>query len=104
MESLLSTGPRAGWGHLTVAKERRLARAKHALHEAGADTSIPGRRARELTALIDRRGTPAMIVLDHGTEFTCNAMLTWSEDNQVAWHFIAPGKPTQNGFCESFNC
>jgi putative transposase len=45
-----------------------------------------------------------MIVLDHGTEFTCNAMLTWSEDNQVAWHFIAPGKPTQNGFCESFNC
>jgi transposase, IS5 family len=30
-------------------------------------------------------------------------MLTWSEDNQVAWHFIARGKPTQNGFCESFN-
>jgi putative transposase len=68
------------------------------------DTSIPGRRvARELTALIDRRGKPGMIVSDNGTEFTCNAMLTWSEDNQVAWHFIAPGKPTQNGFCESFN-
>ena len=40
---------------------------------------------------------------DNGTEFTCNAMLTWSEDNQIAWHFIAPGKPMQNGFCESFN-
>src|SRR4051794_31671088 len=26
-----------------------------------------------------------------------------SEDNQIAWHFIAPGKPMQNGFCESFN-
>jgi putative transposase len=31
-----------------------------------------------------RRGKPAMIVSDSGTEFTCNAMLTWSEDNQVA--------------------
>src|SRR5487761_2136153 len=68
------------------------------------DTSIPGRRvARELAALIDRRGKPGMIVSDNGTEFTCNAMLTWSEDNQIAWHFIAPGKPMQNGFCESFN-
>jgi putative transposase len=68
------------------------------------DTSIPGRRvARELAELIDRRGKPGMIVSDNGTEFTCNAMLTWSEDNQIAWHFIAPGKPTQNGFCESFN-
>ena len=68
------------------------------------DPSIPGRRvARELTALIARRGKPGMIVSDNGTEFTCNAMLTWSEDHQIAWHFIAPGKPMQNGFCESFN-
>ena len=53
------------------------------------DTSIPGRRvARELTALIDRRGKPGMIVSDNGTEFTCNAMLTWSEDNQIAWHRV----------------
>ena len=56
-----------------------------------------------LTALIGRRGKPDMIVSDNGTEFTCNAMLTWAEDNQIAWHFIAPGKPMQNGFCESFN-
>ena len=68
------------------------------------DTSIPGRRvARELTALINRRGKPAMIVSDNGTEFTCNAMLAWSEENKIDWHFIAPGKPMQNGFCESFN-
>jgi putative transposase len=40
------------------------------------DTSISGRRvARELTALIERRGKPGMIVSDHGTEFTSNAML-----------------------------
>jgi putative transposase len=68
------------------------------------DTSIPGRRvARELTALIERHGTPGMIVSDNGTEFTCNAMLSWSESHKIEWHFIAPGKPMQNGFCESFN-
>src|SRR6202044_2133457 len=40
------------------------------------DTSISGRRvARELTALIKRRGKPGMIVSDNGTEFTSNAML-----------------------------
>ena len=40
------------------------------------DTSISGRRvARELTALIERRGKPGMIVSDNGTEFTSNAML-----------------------------
>ncbi|WP_363346330.1 IS3 family transposase [Methylocystis echinoides] len=68
------------------------------------DTSISGRRvARELTALIGRRGKPGTIVSDNGTEFTSNAMLSWSEEHRIAWHFIAPGKPMQNGFCESFN-
>lgn len=68
------------------------------------DTSISGRRvARELTELIAHRGKPGMIVSDHGTEFTSNAILAWSKDHQVEWHFIAPGKPMQNGFCESFN-
>jgi putative transposase len=33
------------------------------------------RVARELTSLIERRGKPAMIVSDRGTEFTSNAML-----------------------------
>ena len=43
------------------------------------DTSISGRRvARELTDLIGRRGRPDMIVSDHGTEFTSNAILAWS--------------------------
>jgi putative transposase len=68
------------------------------------DTPISGRRvARELTALIERRGRPGMIVSDYGTEFTCNAILAWAEQNRITWHFIAPGKPMQNGFCESFN-
>ena len=44
-----------------------------------------------------------MIVCDHGTEFTSNAILGWATDHQVEWHYIAPGKPMQNGFVESFN-
>ena len=44
-----------------------------------------------------------MIVSDNGTEFTSNATLAWAQDNEIVWHFIAPGKPMQNGFCESFN-
>ena len=39
----------------------------------------------------------------YGPEFTSNTMLAWAEDHAIVWHFIAPGKPMQNGFCESFN-
>ncbi len=68
------------------------------------DTSISGRRvARELTTLIERRGKPQMIVSDNGTEFTCNAILSWAKDHRVEWHYIAPGRPMQNGYIESFN-
>jgi len=68
------------------------------------DTSISGKRvARELTTLISRRGRPDMLVSDHGTEFTSNAVLAWAKENRVEWHYIAPGKPMQNAFCESFN-
>jgi putative transposase len=69
-----------------------------------ADTSISGRRvARELDRVIAVRGRPGTIVSDNGTEFTSNAILAWSEERGVAWHYIAPGKPTQNAFVESFN-
>lgn len=68
------------------------------------DTSISGRRvARELTGLLERRGKPGMIVSDNGTELTSNAILDWCSENKVDWHYIAPGKPMQNGFVESFN-
>jgi putative transposase len=68
------------------------------------DTSISGRRvARELATLITRRGRPGMIVSDHGTELTSNAIFAWAKDHGVDWHYIAPGKPMQNGYIESFN-
>lgn len=69
-----------------------------------ADTSLSGLRVcRELDAVIARRGGPMSIVSDNGTEFTSMAILRWSQETQVGWHYIAPGKPTQNAFIESFN-
>jgi putative transposase len=68
------------------------------------DTSISGKRvARELTMIVGVRGKPQMIVSDNGTEFTSNAMLMWAKDHDVNWHYIAPGRPMQNGYIESFN-
>jgi putative transposase len=68
------------------------------------DTSISGRRVvRELTDLIRQRGKPGMIVSDNGTELTCNAVLAWCGEAGINWHYIAPGKPMQNGYAESFN-
>ena len=68
------------------------------------DTSIGGQRmARELDALIVQRGKPLTIVSDNGTEMTSRAVLEWTNRTGVDWHYIAPGKPQQNGFVESFN-
>lgn len=69
------------------------------------DTSLSGVRvARELDRIVRERGRrPCMIVSDNGTEFTSNAILAWADQNVVEWHYIAPGKPMQNGFVESFN-
>jgi putative transposase len=68
-----------------------------------ADTSISGIRvARELDRLLAQCGKPRMIVSDNGTELTSNAILRWADDHKVAWHYIAPGKPVQNAFAESF--
>jgi putative transposase len=67
------------------------------------DTSLSGIRvARELDALIARRGRPKSCVSDNGTELTSKAILKWSQTRGVDWHYIAPGKPQQNAFIESF--
>ncbi len=68
------------------------------------DFSLSGLRViRELEVIIAIRGKPAMIVSDNGTELTSNAVLRWAADQGIEWHYIAPGKPMQNGFVESFN-
>jgi len=69
-----------------------------------ADTSNSGLRVgRELDRVIASRKRPAMMVSDNGTELTSMAILRWSQEQQIEWHCIAPGKPQQNGFIESFN-
>lgn len=69
-----------------------------------ADTSLGGVRvAREPDRLMIERGKPKMIVSDNEIEFTSNAILGWADKARVEWHYIAPGKPMQNGFIESFN-
>ena len=72
------------------------------------DTSRTGMRvARELDPIAELRGYPCMVVSNNGTELTSNAILAWQQDHAVEWHYIAPGKiapgkPMQNGFVESF--
>jgi len=69
-----------------------------------ADTSLSGVRVgRELDTVFVTRARPATCVSDNGTEFTSMAILRWSQDTGIDWHYIAPGKPTQNAFVESFN-
>ena len=69
------------------------------------DTSLSGLRVgRELDRIAELQGRrPVMVVSDNGTELTSHAILRWQEERSVLWHYIAPGKPQQNGFVESFN-
>jgi putative transposase len=67
-----------------------------------ADRSLTGQRvARELDRIAELRGLPLVIVSDNGTELTSHAILGWQAARGVAWHYIAPGKPMQNGLVES---
>ena len=69
-----------------------------------ADTSLSDRRvARELDAIAVAGALPTTVVSDNGTELTSMAILRWSQDHGVAWHYIAPGKPQQNAFAESLS-
>jgi putative transposase len=69
-----------------------------------ADFAFSGiRMTRVLDVIATLRGYPETIVLDNGPEMTSLAMLRWAADRGVRLHHIAPGKPIQNAFCESFN-
>ena len=68
------------------------------------DNSIGGARViRELEQIMKVRGKPKIIISDNGTEFTCNAVIKWSIEQGISWHYITPGKPNENPFIESFN-
>lgn len=69
------------------------------------DTSLSGVRVgRVLDRIIEERGqAPQTIILDNGPELTSKALDQWAYMRGVGLHFIAPGKPVQNCFVESFN-
>jgi len=68
------------------------------------DTSLPGVRVAEaLDRIIAERGRPLLIVSDNGSELTGHAVLRWASERRIEWHYIAPGKPTQNAYIEAFN-
>ena len=68
------------------------------------DSSIGGHRvARVLEAIGAERGLPGQIRTDNGPEFTGNALEAWAYARGVKLDPIEPGKPSQNGYIESFN-
>lgn len=109
----LTTGPNSRWsldfGHDQLVNGRRF-RVLNVIDDvtkeclaAIPDTSISGKRVvREVRAIIERRGRPGAIVSDNGTEFTSLAVLAFTQELKLDWRYIAPGKPTQNAFAESF--
>ncbi len=58
---------------------------------------------RELDRLVIERGKPRVMISDNGSEFTSNAILGCAHYAKVELDYIAPGKPMQNRFIESFN-
>jgi putative transposase len=68
------------------------------------NTSLPARR---VIAVLERlaavRRLPELIVVDNGPEFISKELDAWAYSRGVKLHFIRPGKPVDNAYCESFN-
>lgn len=68
-----------------------------------ADKSLSGTRvARGIGSVIALRSRPLVCVSYVGRESTSMEILRWSQERRVGRHQIAPGKPQQNVFAESF--
>jgi putative transposase len=69
-----------------------------------ADFSLTGQSVVDaMNEIALSRQLPYAITVDHGTEFTSRALDEWCYLRGVKLDFIRPGKPTENGFIESFN-
>jgi putative transposase len=56
-----------------------------------------------LEQLAADHGLPQVISIDNGTEFTSRVFDAWAHRHGIKLHFIAPGRPVQNAYIESFN-
>ena len=84
---------------LTVVDEfTRVALAVHGAH------SITARTVKGVLAdLFERHGAPAVMRSDNGGEIIASGVVDWLAESGTDTFHIAPGKPWQNGFGESFN-
>lgn len=68
------------------------------------DTSLPAQRVvRVLEQLAAERGYPSSVRSDNGPEFIAQAITDWTQQHELTWDFIEPGKPAQNAYIERFN-
>jgi putative transposase len=69
-----------------------------------ADFALSGQSVVDaMIEIAQSRQLPYAITVDHGTEFTSKVLDEWCYLRGVKLDFIRPGKPTENGFIESFN-
>ena len=58
---------------------------------------------RILDKLFATHGRPACLRSDNGPEMVSKAVQKWLKKKHVDAHYIDPGSPWQNAYCESFN-
>jgi putative transposase len=70
-----------------------------------ADRSIGASKVIEALETAERAGRqlPKAITIDNGPEFAGKVLDAWAYERGIHLDFIRPGKPTENGFIESFN-
>jgi putative transposase len=69
-----------------------------------ADTGISSRQvAMTLERILETRPAPCSLRLDNGPEFRSRYFKAWCASHRIGLEHITPGRPTQNGYIESFN-
>lgn len=69
-----------------------------------AAVSLPAVKVTEaLDKVMADRGQPRIITTDNGTEFTSGHFDSWAHRRGIKLDFIAPGRPVENSYIESFN-
>ena len=72
-----------------------------ALHVARTINGADVRRV--LARVVGRRGAPRRLRSDNGSEFICEAVRQWLPQKGTEPLPVAPGRPWENGYSESFN-